>query len=1109
MRRQRTRDFLKWLPLLFGLLLMAASAGGCGCDDKSTGENTESTEISTDGGTEKIIKENEPEFDGTCSKRCDCPQGQECSEGKCVSTTTPVYCCDRDGCPVGQACNDHEDKPSVCAARQTCKHSCDCKQGLGCVDGFCTATRNPTYCCERIGCPPGQACESARGGQKTCGDEGAACNTACDCIAGIACTNGQCTRTGQLVYCCEDTNCPTGQRCQNRKGGYDLCQQQQACKTACDCNAGQACNSGKCESQPIPVYCCDKPDACPAGQVCDRSDGQRDKCPSQVQCKSPCDCAQGQDCQNGRCVVNPFPVYCCRLAGCPPNAECANPDGSKGTCSTPSCQGDADCGRPTCAQAGDRCSQVRPTCQRGICTNSVNEGPGVCDPNNGTCRLESQCKVDCDCPQSQACVDGKCEITPPGGHPTYCCIKPGCPTGQSCVQPNGTRGLCPSAKCQIPEDCGPPTCQSLGTDCVQFKPFCDDSGQCGTSRGAVSVNSLCGPDGICGPAPIQCKTPCDCAQGQNCLNNRCITDPSAPMYCCENPGCPPGAKCIDRAGQGSSCKQVSCRSDADCGGTICRNAGNDCIQESFRCDIAQGQCFGSGSVQGNAICDAATNTCKPRTAQCRADSDCGAPSCRQNGQLCQQTIPACSNGTCIGTGSSTVGTCAPDGKCQTATFCRISCDCPQGQSCQASPVGTGVCVQSNPPTYCCDKAGCPAGEKCINTQNQGGLCKGSCLSACDCPAGQDCINGACSSTTPAVYCCDNPSQCPAGAACRDKAGTLKTCPQVQRKCNSPCDCVQGEACAGGFCATTTKPVYCCTAAGCPAGSECFDKNNLRGTCPRPCTTNCDCNQGERCVQGACTAQFGVGYCCSKPGCPANQVCYNTNGSSGRCPVASCTSACNCTQGDDCRNGTCTRVFPPVYCCSNTNCPTGSACINTSGQWSTCGGQPACTSACDCNQGEDCYRGQCIRTSPATYCCEKTGCPSGTACFDSKGQSGVCPGVQCTTACDCNVGQACLRGRCVSTSPATYCCDKTPCPSGNTCEDKLGNFKTCPGKTCKNACDCNQGEDCRGSVCLRVSPAVFCCSKPGCAPNQTCINVDGTSGRCSSTPPPPPPPVPFP
>ncbi|MCB9644879.1 MAG: hypothetical protein H6728_17545 [Myxococcales bacterium] len=1095
MYERRKRDFVKWLPLLFGLFLMAVSASGCGCDNKSTGEGAENNEVITDGGTDKGNIESEPEFDGTCTKRCDCPQGQECSEGKCVPTTIPVYCCDREGCPTGQSCNDFEDKPSVCAPRDTCKHPCDCKQGLGCVNGFCTATRKPTYCCERAGCKPGETCESIRGGQKTCGDEGATCNTACDCVSGLACINGQCSRSGQPVYCCEDSNCPTGERCQNSKGGFDTCQQQQACKTACDCQTGQACNNGKCESQPIPVYCCGKPDVCPAGQACERADGQRDKCPAEAQCKTPCDCAQGQDCQSGRCVVNPFPVYCCQLAGCPPNAACTNANGNQGTCSSPPCNNDAECGKASCNQTGDRCSQVTPTCQRGICINTVNEGTGVCDPTNGSCRIASECKVDCDCPQGQSCTNGKCTPPNPGAPARYCCIKTGCPAGQACFQPNGSPGVCPKVECRNSQDCGNPTCQNVGNDCVQFKPFCDDAGQCSTTRGAIQNNSQCGADGICGPTQAQCKTACDCNQGQDCQGGRCISTPS-PVYCCENAGCPPGVKCIDRTGTTGTCKQVACKTDADCGGSGCRDAGNDCLQENFRCDISTNQCFGAGSLVRNAICDAATKTCKPRTSQCRTNTDCGTPTCRQNGQICQQNIPTCNNGTCIGAGSSTVGTCGPNGTCQNAQFCRTACDCPQGQSCQTSPVGTGVCVASSTPTYCCDKAGCPAGEKCINTQNQGDFCKGSCTSACDCPAGQDCINGACTSTTPAVYCCDNPSQCPSGAACKDKTGALKTCPQVQRKCNSPCDCVQGEACTNGFCAATSStPVFCCSAPGCTPGATCFDSNNLRGTCPRSCSNNCDCNQGERCVQGTCTAQFGAGYCCSKPGCPANFSCTNTNGTTGRCPVQTCTSACNCNQGEDCRNGQCTRVFPPVYCCANTGCPTGSACINAQGQWSTCGGQPACTSACDCNQGEDCYRGQCIRTSPATYCCEKTGCPAGTACVNSQNVTSVCPGVQCTTSCDCNTGQACVRGRCVSTSPATYCCDKTPCPSGNTCEDKSGNIKTCPGPTCTTACDCNQGEDCRGGQCTRVSPAVYCCSKSPCIAGQACVNTNGSSSTC--------------
>src|SRR5262245_29684687 len=53
---------------------------------------------------------------------------------------------------------------------------------------------------------------------------GAACNTACDCMPGLACFNKMCLSGVVPVYCCE-TNCPPQMRnaCQHMNGNYGQC----------------------------------------------------------------------------------------------------------------------------------------------------------------------------------------------------------------------------------------------------------------------------------------------------------------------------------------------------------------------------------------------------------------------------------------------------------------------------------------------------------------------------------------------------------------------------------------------------------------------------------------------------------------------------------------------------------------------------------------------------------------------------------------------------------------------------------------------------------------------------------------------------------------------
>jgi hypothetical protein len=54
--------------------------------------------------------------------------------------------------------------------------------------------------------------------------------------------------------------------------------------------------------------------------------------------------------------------------------------------------------------------------------------------------------------------------------------------------------------------------------------------------------------------------------------------------------------------------------------------------------------------------------------------------------------------------------------------------------------------------------------------------------------------------------------------------------------------------------------------------------------------------------------------------------------------AACTSACDCTAGLACRQGSCgTSMLGPVFCCGSGSCPTGSFCQTATGMFNQCGG----------------------------------------------------------------------------------------------------------------------------------------------------------------------------
>jgi hypothetical protein len=54
--------------------------------------------------------------------------------------------------------------------------------------------------------------------------EGGKCMTACDCQAGLACRMGTCGQSPiGMIFCCDSTDCPTGNICQSSGGGFSQC----------------------------------------------------------------------------------------------------------------------------------------------------------------------------------------------------------------------------------------------------------------------------------------------------------------------------------------------------------------------------------------------------------------------------------------------------------------------------------------------------------------------------------------------------------------------------------------------------------------------------------------------------------------------------------------------------------------------------------------------------------------------------------------------------------------------------------------------------------------------------------------------------------------------
>lgn len=53
-----------------------------------------------------------------CESVCDCPQGWDCQMGSqlCIPSPFATYCCEKDGCPEGEACRHEDGRYGSCAA---------------------------------------------------------------------------------------------------------------------------------------------------------------------------------------------------------------------------------------------------------------------------------------------------------------------------------------------------------------------------------------------------------------------------------------------------------------------------------------------------------------------------------------------------------------------------------------------------------------------------------------------------------------------------------------------------------------------------------------------------------------------------------------------------------------------------------------------------------------------------------------------------------------------------------------------------------------------------------------------------------------------------------
>lgn len=461
-----------------------------------------------------------------CAVDADCGAGWVCVNGQCQEEQRT--CGSNEECPAGWACE------STCGATEPAYDA----NGDGVPDSSERPVACPSVCVPQGG---------------TCADTGVVC------AEGEVCVN-------ECYTVCDDCACPAGEPCDCNPNCYE------ECRSACVPQSG-TCDPNLC---PEGTHC-----GCPDGTAptpynglyyCEEKcvpDVVTTECWSDGECLpgyycAPSDCAAADpipcdDPSGANCGQRPAPPMCpgtCQPAqpayDCKDDSTCISADGTQGYCRFEVCEGFAPaCGAddpncdamppaPACYgfcvyETTTSCDPTRDACPAGTHCEAVSScggvdynGDGV--PDGGAadpampCYADYQCvpdqvecRTDCDCDPSLACVGGECSVV----DRMNTCGMNGCTDDSQCAD---------GQYCKI--DYSQPVCACAGCPCSIPRGECvpkDDVVPC-------QVDSDCGADEVCGcgsdpncpacdvcffqcmPKPYNgyCDADADCRDGEVC-----------------------------------------------------------------------------------------------------------------------------------------------------------------------------------------------------------------------------------------------------------------------------------------------------------------------------------------------------------------------------------------------------------------------------------------------------------------------------------------------------------------------------------------------------------------------------------------------------------------
>ena len=518
---------------------------------------------------------------------------------------------------------------------------------------------------------PDATCLDLGGGVGICTH---ACITDADCPASLTCRvqqGGTSARCEPGFRCADDTECPTGHRCDVAAGTCYIPVRRGRCAP---CNADAQCGGdGVCFRSPATGErfcaepCAAGAAACGAGLVAEWSSGR-------------CLCVPASGtCEGGRPLCAP----------CTGDAQCG--DGND-LCVKNFLSGERVCGlscNPACT--GGDCVSACPDGFRCSDLSGEGNGPFQCVPDAGSCA--GWCSDDRSCP------------------PGYLCDR------NSCVPAVDGRACAPCADddgCALPGTVIPSRCVANQASGESFcAPICADRDECVALAGPgfdclpVGGQTLCIPaGGTCGGGVGWIGDPCGARGAAGCLSGVCLRD-----------------------GDDGLCS-ARCDDDADCGGSWrCCARVDEGERVAWDCSVPPGPsggvCAPAGGLFGDS-CEAGRPPCQDGicldigtaqlcTATCTGPADCDARSGAPGSFVCSE---ARHEG---GGPDDFIRVCFPAGGGAVGSDCTFGPAACSEQLCIRKQSGN-VCTRR-----CDTSADCPATWSCGWTVTVDGLEREVCL----------------------------------------------------------------------------------------------------------------------------------------------------------------------------------------------------------------------------------------------------------------------------------------------------------------------------------------------------------------------------------------------